>query len=187
YLAADQIGRKRRQSIILAFRKVEFDRHVAAFHVAGLTQATAKRVDKVASVILSQAAQEANHRHRRLLRARREWPRGRAAEQRDELATFQCSVPPVLPTKIAHPSALRVRLGQCEPLRLVAPAVAGTGPPVRVSVSPARPSPRLRGPGRGIVARSPPRLSGGSRPPARRGSCLASACHRRPRSCLPVC
>jgi hypothetical protein len=43
-----------------------------------------------------------------------------------------------------------------EPLRLVAPVVAGTGPPVRVSVSPARPSPPLRDPGRGIVAHSPP-------------------------------
>src|SRR5262245_12315351 len=89
YLAADQIGRKRRQSIILAFRKVEFDRHVAAFHVAGLTQATAKRVDKVASVILSQAAQEADHRHRRLLRARRERPCDRRAAQKcDELAAL---------------------------------------------------------------------------------------------------
>src|SRR5262249_32467257 len=42
-------------------------------------------------------------RHR-LLRARRERPRGcRAAEQRDELALFSCQVPPVLPTdRIAH-------------------------------------------------------------------------------------
>jgi hypothetical protein len=32
------------------------------------------------------AAQKSNHRHRRLLRACRERPRGRAAEKRDELA-----------------------------------------------------------------------------------------------------
>jgi len=33
---------------------------------------------------------ESNHRHRRLLRARREWPRScRAAEQRDEIAAVQ--------------------------------------------------------------------------------------------------
>src|SRR5262249_39144437 len=32
----------------------------------------------------------------RLLRARRERPRRRAAEKRDELAAFHCSVPPVL-------------------------------------------------------------------------------------------
>jgi hypothetical protein len=39
-----------------------------------------------------------------LLRPRRERPRRRrAAEERDELATLHCSVPPVLPTeRIAH-------------------------------------------------------------------------------------
>jgi hypothetical protein len=31
---------------------------------------------------------EADHRHRRLLRARRQRPRGRAAEQRDEPSTL---------------------------------------------------------------------------------------------------
>jgi hypothetical protein len=35
--------------------------------------------------------------------SRREWPRRRAAEQRDELAAFHCPMPPVLPTeRIAH-------------------------------------------------------------------------------------
>src|SRR6516164_6613513 len=39
----------------------------------------------------------------RLLRARRERPRGRAAEQRDEIAAFHYPMPPVLPTeRIAH-------------------------------------------------------------------------------------
>src|SRR5262249_4889392 len=45
---------------------------------------------------------EANHRHRRLLRPRRERPRGRRAEKRDELAAFHCPVPPVLPTAKYH-------------------------------------------------------------------------------------
>ena len=36
-------------------------------------------------------AEEPDHRHRRLLRARRERPRCRAAEQRDELAPLQLS------------------------------------------------------------------------------------------------
>src|SRR6266566_621773 len=41
----------------------------------------------------------------RLLRTRREWPRRRAAEHRDELAPFHCPMPPVLPTeRIAHRS-----------------------------------------------------------------------------------
>ena len=39
----------------------------------------------------------AHHRHRRLLRARRERPCGRsAAEQRDEIAPFHCRIPPTL-------------------------------------------------------------------------------------------
>jgi hypothetical protein len=38
-----------------------------------------------------------------VLRARRQWPRRRAAEQCDELAPFHCPMPPVLPTeRIAH-------------------------------------------------------------------------------------
>jgi hypothetical protein len=50
-----------------------------------------------------QAIEESDHRHRWLLRARRERPRGRDAEQRDELAAFHCPMPPVLLTeRIAH-------------------------------------------------------------------------------------
>jgi hypothetical protein len=74
HLAADQIGRKRAQSIVLVFRKVVFDRHVAAFGVAGFTQPTAERLRKVGSVISPQAGQEADYRHRRLLRARDDRP-----------------------------------------------------------------------------------------------------------------
>src|SRR5262249_60856743 len=39
-----------------------------------------------------------DHRHRWLLRPRRERPRGSTAEQRDEVAPFQSPMPPVLPT-----------------------------------------------------------------------------------------
>jgi hypothetical protein len=38
--------------------------------------------------------------HRRLLRTRREWPSGRrTAQQSDELASFHCPAPPVLPNE----------------------------------------------------------------------------------------
>jgi hypothetical protein len=43
HLAADQIGRKGRQSIMLVFCKTVFDRYVAAVDIAGFTQATAER------------------------------------------------------------------------------------------------------------------------------------------------
>src|SRR5262245_55048185 len=46
---------------------------------------------------------KSDHGHRRLLRPRRERPRRRTAEQRDELAAFHCATPPVLPIeRIAH-------------------------------------------------------------------------------------
>jgi hypothetical protein len=44
---------------------------------------------KVCSASRRRSAEKSDHRHRRLLRARSERPRGRrAAEQRDELAPF---------------------------------------------------------------------------------------------------
>jgi len=56
---------------------------------------------------------ESDHGHCRLLPARRERPRCRAAEQRDEVAPVHCPKPPVLPTeRIAHLSYGR-RLLHC--------------------------------------------------------------------------
>src|SRR5262249_33485632 len=54
--------------------------------------------------IVRVGAEESYHRHRRLLRARRERQAdGRATEQRYELAASHCPMPPVLPTeRIAH-------------------------------------------------------------------------------------
>ena len=49
------------------------------------------------------AKNKTNHRYRRLLRACCQRPRGRAAEQGDELAPLHCPMPPVLSTeRIAH-------------------------------------------------------------------------------------
>src|SRR5262245_40019405 len=54
--------------------------------------------------IVRVGAEESYHRHRRLLRARRERQGdGRATEQRYKLAASHCPMPPVLPTeRIAH-------------------------------------------------------------------------------------
>jgi len=80
-LAADQIGRKGRQSIVLVFCKTVFDRRVAGLDIAGFTQAASERGEEVGRVILAERVQEADHRHRWLLRVCRERPRGcRAAE-----------------------------------------------------------------------------------------------------------
>src|SRR5262245_26078610 len=68
------------------------------FHAA--THSLAKRSAKPFSIRPSFASDLPASR---LLRARREGPRGRTAEQRDEVAPFQCPMPPVLLTeRIAH-------------------------------------------------------------------------------------
>src|SRR3954468_23879567 len=76
-------------------------------------------------------AEITHHRHRRLLRSRHERPRRRAAQQRDELASFHCPMPPVLPTeRIAHLSAAGVAA-----LREFDPAYDRSGSWLRKNVS----------------------------------------------------
>ena len=87
---ADQIGRQRRQLIVLVFREAIFDRYVAALDIAALGYTAKKRIRKVGSVFSPDAGQEADHRHRQLLRPCAERPRSRrAADERDEIAPFQ--------------------------------------------------------------------------------------------------
>src|SRR6516225_5867186 len=54
-----------------------------------------ERGNEVRVPVRRDAVEEADHRHRWLLRARRERPRRRAAEKRDELAAPHGSVMPV--------------------------------------------------------------------------------------------
>jgi hypothetical protein len=74
----------------LIVRIAVLDRYILAVDEACFPEALAERGHEMRESLRASAAQEANHRHSRLLRARRERPgRGRAAEQRDELASFQ--------------------------------------------------------------------------------------------------
>ena len=87
HLTANQIGRQCRQSIVLTLRPAIFDRHVAAFDIAGFAQALAECAPRSGAYSAGRPAiEKPDHRHRRLLRARRQRPRRRAAEPRDELA-----------------------------------------------------------------------------------------------------
>jgi len=93
HLAANQIGCQCRQSIAVPFRPAVFDRHVPALDIAGFHQALAKRGQEVCILFGRPCVQEADHRHRWLLRACRERPRGRrATEQRDERAPVPHSI-----------------------------------------------------------------------------------------------
>ena len=74
-LPADQIGRQRRQPIVLLLRPAIFDRDIAALDKAGVTQALAEPGQPAGVAVGGRAAEVADHRHRRLLRACRERPR----------------------------------------------------------------------------------------------------------------
>src|SRR5262249_51917605 len=78
------------QSIVSAVRPAIFDRQVVTLDIASLAQALEERAHTV--TVTRTAAYKPHHRHRRLLRARRERPSGRAAEQRDELAALHHSI-----------------------------------------------------------------------------------------------
>ena len=56
HLAADQIGRQRRQSIVLTFRPAIFDRDVLALDIAGLLQALAERGHACAPIVTGRSA-----------------------------------------------------------------------------------------------------------------------------------
>jgi hypothetical protein len=85
--ARDQVGGERWQSIVLAFSPAELDCNVLTFDVTAFGQTVPERGHKTRERRGRSAVQIPHHRHRRLLRPRRERPcRRRAAEQRDELA-----------------------------------------------------------------------------------------------------
>ncbi len=84
HLPVNKVGRQRRQSIKLTFRPTIFDRDVATLNIACFVEALPDWAELAS--ISSRTAEQADHWQRRLLRTRRELPRRRAAEQRDEIA-----------------------------------------------------------------------------------------------------
>src|SRR5262249_35624466 len=85
YLPAKKVRQQKRQPVGLILGKAVLDSDVLALNEACFLQALAEpgRVMRQVS-----AAEKPHHRHRRLLRPRRERPRRRAPEQHDELAPF---------------------------------------------------------------------------------------------------
>src|SRR5262249_56303899 len=82
-LTVNQFGRKHRQSIILALGPAIFDPDVLAFDISCLFQSLAERTqaDRVSGQVRRCAAEEPDHWHRGLPRARRERPRRRRAAE----------------------------------------------------------------------------------------------------------
>jgi hypothetical protein len=85
HLPGRQIGRQRRQPIILVLRPSVFDGHILPVDIAGLPQALAERVHALGRPLRRSAVKDADHRHRLRLRARHPRPRGGRAEKDDKV------------------------------------------------------------------------------------------------------
>src|SRR5262249_35990187 len=95
----------------MPLRPAVFDRHILAFDKTSLSQSLAKRQQTGGVQIGRIAAKKPDHRQRRLLRARRERPRGRAADEGDERAAFPSTTSPARAMSVAgtsRPSAFAV-------------------------------------------------------------------------------
>src|SRR5262249_19798852 len=109
YAAADEIGSKRRQPIILIFRPPVFNRHVLALDIAGFLQTPKKRNGDVLVVIISGLrAEETDHRQRWLLRPPHHRPRRRAPEPGNELPAFHSTTSSALTRSVFGISKPRV-------------------------------------------------------------------------------
>ena len=78
WLATSQIGRQCWQLIIFPVRPAKFELHVAALDESAVLQAAAERVQAEGVRLRRSLMQKSDHRHR-LLRPRRQRPRGRGA------------------------------------------------------------------------------------------------------------
>src|SRR5262245_12078800 len=109
---ADKIGSEPRQSIVLPVRPAIFNCDVPTLDIAGLVQTYAKSGSTACVRLQRSSAEKANHRHRRLLRARRHRPADRRAPgQRDELALVHSITSSARASSVggtSRPSALAV-------------------------------------------------------------------------------
>jgi hypothetical protein len=87
-LTGNQLGRERRQAVELIVGPAVFNSGIPALDEAGRTESLTEALDVGRITVSRGRAEKPDCGHRRLLRARRERPRRRAAEQRDEIATL---------------------------------------------------------------------------------------------------
>src|SRR5262249_10778928 len=85
-MTADEIIGECGQSIVLAIGPAILDRRILALDIAGFAQAPTESGYAGGECYSRPAVEKADHRHRRLLRARHERPCRRTAEKRDERA-----------------------------------------------------------------------------------------------------
>src|SRR5262249_57196775 len=100
YAPLNEFRHERGQSINLIERIAIFDRDVPALDKTGFAKTLPERRYERRRIFRRRGPHEPNHRHRRLLRARRERPRRRAAEKRDEVAPTDVDCHVTLPWKV---------------------------------------------------------------------------------------
>ena len=100
-LAGDDISGECRQPIPASLRPAIFGCHVLALDITGFAEASAESGHLQLFSAGRTAAKEADHPHRLLLRTRRQRPRRRAAEKRDELAPFHSITSSARASKVA--------------------------------------------------------------------------------------
>src|SRR5262249_31795973 len=91
-LTANQIGRQALQAIVLTLARPDFDRNVLALDEAGFPQSTPEGRHHVRRRGGRATLQHPDYRLSPLLPPRRERPRRRPADQRDELASLHHSI-----------------------------------------------------------------------------------------------
>jgi hypothetical protein len=74
-----QVSHQLRQPSVVAVTETKLDRHIAAFDGTGLADSFAKGRDHASTQLGRTWVDKSDHRHRALLRARRQRPRRRAA------------------------------------------------------------------------------------------------------------
>src|SRR5262249_27067794 len=108
HATAHEVSHERRQAIEFALQPMVLHRYVLALDVAGFVEALAERGGK--GRIRRSGIDECDHRHLRLLRARRERPCDRrAAEKGDELAALHSTTSSAATRSVSgtvRPSAL---------------------------------------------------------------------------------
>ena len=95
-------------AIVYRWADNQFDRDVLPLNVTCFLQSLAKCRHKRRCRSERRASEKPNHRHRQLLRARRERPRRRAAKQRDEIASFQLTELHLIPTSQGRIAGYRI-------------------------------------------------------------------------------
>jgi hypothetical protein len=124
-----EIGRQLRQPIDFILGESVFDRRGFALGEPGFSQACAKSAQRLHEPIKRLAVKESDHRHRRLLRPRHQWPRRRAAEKGDELSPSHACSPLV---RGLHPTTpVQENAALC-----ITANFGGLGCPLNVQITP---------------------------------------------------